>query len=340
MDPSAKRTLGRTGVELSAFGFGGAPIGELFLKVTEEDAQSTLAAAWESGVRFYDTSPWYGRGLSEHRLGQFLYQQDRQDFILSTKVGRTLSPARDPNTFDRFPWTGGLPFEVRFDYSYDGIMRSYEDSIQRLRLTSIDLLLIHDLDFMYHAPIEKVQAYLTQLVTSGWRALDELRASGLIKGIGAGINEMGMVPRFLDLVDIDFFLIAMPYTLLQTDTLDLELPRCAERDVGVIIGAVFSSGILATGAVAGAKFNYADPPPEIIEKVKRMEQVCARHGVPLAAAALQFPFGHPSVAAVIPGAFQPKHVSRNLETFRHPIPPDLWSDLKSEGLLREDAPTP
>jgi D-threo-aldose 1-dehydrogenase len=340
MDPTATRELGRTGVRLTQLGFGGAPLGELFTRVSEADAEATLAAAWAAGIRYYDTAPWYGRGQSEHRMGRYLYRRNRPDFVLSTKVGRVLRAPADTGRFDTGFWSGGLHFEHRFDYSYDGIMRAYEDCQQRLGMTRIDLLLIHDLDFWHHATEPKVAAYLAQLFTSGRRALAELKSAGQIRGIGAGINELGMMPRFLDLVDIDFFLVALRYTLMEQDTLDLELPRCAERGVGIVIGGVFSSGITATGAVPGAKYNYADPSPTVIDKVNRIEAVCRRHGVPLAAAALQFPLGHPSVAAVIPGAFHPTQVAANVDHFRHPIPAALWAELKEEALLRADAPVP
>jgi D-threo-aldose 1-dehydrogenase len=219
-------------------------------------------------------------------------------------------------------------------------MRSFEDSLQRLGLPRIDLLLIHDLDIGHHVTDAKVTAYLTELHNGGLRALTELKQAGLIGGIGAGINEVGIIPRFLDLMDIDFFLVAMPYTLLDTDVLDSEFPRCAARGVGFVIGATFASGILATGAVPGARYRYAGATPEILTKVKRIEAVCARHNVPLSAAALQFPLGHPAVAAVIPGALLPEHVTRNVAAFRHAIPAAFWSELKHEGLLRMDAPVP
>jgi D-threo-aldose 1-dehydrogenase len=185
-----------------------------------------------------------------------------------------------------------------------------------------------------------VTAYLTETHNGGFRALAELKLAGLIGGIGAGINEAGMMPRFLDLMDIDFFLVAMPYTLLDTDVLDREFPLCVARGVGLVIGATFASGILATGAVPGARYKYADAPLEIMTKVRRIEAVCASHHVPLSAAALQFPLGHPSVAAVIPGALLPEHVNRNVAAFRHAIPATFWTDLKREGLLRADAPVP
>ncbi len=340
MDPTEKRQLGRTGVELTQLGFGGAGIGDLFEVVPEADAEATLKAAWDHGIRYFDTAPWYGRGQSEHRTGRALYRRPRQDFVLSTKVGRVLLAPREPESFDPTGWAGGLQFEHRFDYSYDAIMRAYEDSQQRLGMSRIDLLLIHDLDFWFHATEQKVKAYLAQLFTSGWRALDELKRHGLIRGIGAGINELGMIPRFLDLVDIDFFLVALRYTLLEQETLETELPRCGARGVGIVIGGVFNSGILATGAIPGAKYNYADATADSIDKVRRIEAVCKRHDVPLPAAALQFPLGHPSVAAVIPGGLNPSHIERNVAHFRLDIPAALWDELKAGGLLRADAPVP
>jgi D-threo-aldose 1-dehydrogenase len=340
MDPLATRILGRTGVPLTQLGFGGAPIGELFTVISDNDAQATQDAAWEAGIRYYDTAPWYGRGLSEHRMGQALWRRPRDQYVISTKVGRVLRPAPDPATLDRSLWTGGLPFQHHFDYSYDGVMRSFEDSLQRLRLTRVDLLVIHDLDHQHHKTDRNVDAYMAQLYTGGWRALSELKAAGLIRGIGAGVNEMTVIPRYLDMIDLDFFIVALPYTLLDQDVLDEEFPRCVERGIGFVIGAVFSSGILATGPVPGAKYRYADPTPEVMERTRRIQAVCARHNVPLAAAAMQFPFGHPSVASVIPGAFKPAQVAQNVAAFRHSIPADLWAELKHEGLLRKDAPTP
>lgn len=340
MDPFATRRLGKTGVEVPQFGFGGAPLGDLFSRVSDADAEATLQTAWDSGVRYFDTAPWYGRGQSEHRIGRFLYRQPREQFVLSTKVGRVLYAPRNPDAFDTGFWAGGLHFEHRFDYSYDGIMRAYEDSLQRLGMNRIDLLVIHDLDWWHHDTDAAVDAYLAQLKTSGWRALDELKSAGLIKGIGAGVNELGTIPRYLDIVDVDFFLLALRYTLMEQETLDNELPACQARDVGIIVGGVFSSGILATGAVAGAKYNYADADEAALDKVRRIEAICSRHDVPLIAAAAQFPLHHPSVASVIPGGIAPEHVRSNLEHLSREIPTDLWAELKHEGLLRADAPTP
>jgi len=332
------RQLGRTGVTVTELGLGTAPLGELWDITDEGEAGALLNAAWEGGVRYFDTSPWYGKGQAEHRVGRALYRKPRDQFVISSKVGRLLRRPLKPGPFDHGEWLGGLEFDAVFDYSYDGVMRSFEDSLQRLGVNRIDVLLIHDLDPWHFKTEAKVGPYMNQLFTSGWRALEELRDQGVIKGVGAGFNTMGTIPRYLDLFDIDFFLIAMRYTLLEQDVLDGEFLRCAERGVGVVVGGPYNSGILATGAVPHAMHNYAPAKPEILERVRRMEAVCNRHKTPLAAAALQFPLGHPIVAAVIPGAISRAQAAQNLAAFNQPIPADLWAELKQEKLLRADAP--
>jgi D-threo-aldose 1-dehydrogenase len=340
MNPTDMRKLGKTDVSLTQLGFGGAPLGELFVRVDEATAAATLQAAWDAGVRYFDTAPYYGRGLSEIRTGRFLDNQPRSEFVLSSKVGRWFFPPARPDEFDTGFWAGGLRFDHVHDYSYDGLMRSYEQSQMRLGMNRIDLLLIHDLDFWFHTTEAKVAAYLGQLFASGWRALDQLRAHGLIRGVGAGINELGMMPRFLDMVGVDFFLVALRYTLMEQEVLETEFPYCERAGVGVVVGGVYNSGITATGPVAGAKYNYADATPDVLERVRRIEAVCKAHGAPLAAAALQFPLAHPIVASVIPGAVSPNQVRQNVENLSHPIPAALWAELKREGLLSERAPTP
>jgi D-threo-aldose 1-dehydrogenase len=334
------RRLGRTGVTVTELGLGTAPLGDLWDIIDEGEAGALLNAAWDGGVRYFDTSPWYGKGQAEHRVGRALYRKPRDQFAISSKVGRTLRRPLKAGPFGRGEWLGGLEFDAVFDYSYDGVMRSFEDSLQRLGINRIDVLLIHDLDAWHFKTEAKVGPYMNQLYTSGWRALEELRDQGVIKGIGAGFNTMGTIPRYLDLFDIDFFLIAMRYTLLEQDVLDDEFSRCAERGVGIVVGGTYNSGILATGAVANAMHNYAPATPEILERVRRMEAVCHRHKTPLAAAALQFPLGHPIVASVIPGAISRAQVAQNLAAFNHSIPTDLWAELKHEKLLRADAPVP
>ncbi len=332
--------IGNTGVEITELGFGGAPMGDLFECLGEAEVQATLEAAWESGIRYFDTAPYYGHGKSELRFGHFLRQRSRDDFVLSTKVGRVLRAPHDPGDFRAEFWTGALPFDFDFDYSYDGIMRSYEDSMQRLGLNRIDLLLIHDLDCWHHENEDLFQSHLSQLLGSGWRALEELKGRGSIGGVGAGINLSGIIPRFLDCMELDFFIVAMPYTLLDQGALDVEFPLCEERGVGVVIGAVFASGILATGPVEGAVYGYKPASVEILEKTKSIQSVCQKFQVPLIAAAMQFPLAHPVVAAIIPGATQPEFVESNREMVALEIPAEFWTELKMEGLIREDAPTP
>jgi D-threo-aldose 1-dehydrogenase len=210
----------------------------------------------------------------------------------------------------------------------------------RLGMNRIDLLLIHDLDFWFHTTEAKVSAHLSQLFTSGWRALDQLRSHGLVRGVGAGINELGMMPRFLDMVPLDFFLVALRYTLMEQDVLNEEFPRCERAGVGVVVGGVFNSGITATGPAPGAKYNYSDATPEQMDRVAKIMAVCTAHNVPLPAAALQFPLAHPIVASIIPGAISPDQVRQNVDYCRRAIPASLWSDLKSQGLISRDAPMP
>ena len=336
----SRRKIGLANVEVTVLGFGGATIGGLGARVSEAQAAATLQAAWDAGLRYFDTAPWYGRGLSELRLGRLLREQPRDDFVVSTKVGRILRAPRNPERFDPAPWRGGLPFEVHFDYSYDGILRSYEDSLQRLGLARLDLAIVHDLDLGYHAPQARWDALMGRLITGGWRALDELRTAGVIGGIGVGINPRGMIPRFLELFDPDFFLLAGRYTLMEQDTLTVELPACVERGVSIVIGAVFNSGLLATGPVPGALYDYRPATPDQLDKAGRIKAVCQRYGVPLPAAALQFPLAHPAVVSVIPGPVTPEQACMNAASMRQRIPAEMWDELKTEGLIRADAPTP
>jgi len=346
------RPLGATGLQLPALGFGGAPLGEPFVKIPEAQAQAALQAAWDLGVRYFDTAPWYGHGLSEHRIGHFLRQQEPRSWWCSTKVGRVYSRFRgdieaavtsapwaqgSDSASATAPWAGGLPFTPRFDYSYDGIMRSYEDSLHRLGQNRVQSLVIHDLDFQYHNSEAEVAERLEQL-TDGWRALMELKDSGEIRAIGAGINQRGMMTRFLKDFSIDFFLVAMPYTLLDQEVLDDEFPACEARGVGVVVGSPFASEILAVGARPGVKYDYVPAQPDMLQRVARIEEVCQSHRVPLKAVALQFPLGHPIVTSVIPGVVSVNQVQENVALLEVNIPDACWRDLKSEGLIREDAP--
>ncbi len=335
---SSRRRVGQTDLELRVFGFGSAHLGELYGPVPESRSQETLTAAWDAGIRFYDTAPWYGRGLAEHRLGAFLRTKTRAEFQVCTKVGRTLHRPKDPKSFDRAPWVGGLNFEVTFDYSRDGILRSYEQALQRLALDTIDLLVIHDLDPGLHG--DNQITYERQLYDSGIKALVELKASGDIKAFGMGVNSNDVLEQIAPRVDLDFCLVAMPYTLLDQTSLHRGMADLTRRKRSAIIGAPFASGILVTGSSGPAHYAYGKAAPEIQDKVRRIEAVCASHQVPLPAAALQFVLAHPAVCSIIPGAAGPQEVVQNLASAHAPIPAAFWSDLKAQGLILADAPVP
>lgn len=337
----ASHRVGTTLLELPVFGFGAAHIGELYSRVPEADSRATLEAAWDAGVRYYDTAAWYGRGLSEHRLGGFLRTLPRGEFRITTKVGRTLHRPRDPKTFSRAPWVGGLNFEVTFDYSYDGVMRSYEQALQRLALDTVDALVIHDLDALIHGDPALVPVYEKQLIDGGGlRALQELKAAGDILAYGMGLNTSEALMTTAQKVDLDFALVAMPYTLLDQSTLHTGMAEFVRRGVSVIIGAPFASGILVTGSQAGAKYAYGAASPEVQARVRGIEAVCAAHAVPLPAAALQFVLAHPAVVSVIPGAAHASEIVQNIAHLNRSIPPGFWADLKTQGLIDPAAPVP
>jgi D-threo-aldose 1-dehydrogenase len=291
-------------------------------------------------MRLYDTAPLYGFGLSEERFGAALSQRSRNEFVVSTKIGRLL----EDTTPDQVPQVGFVNTpsrSFRYDYSYDGVMRSHAASLKRLRTDRIDILLVHDVDVYTHGSTEASDARIRELFDhGGYRALEELRSSGTVSAIGAGVNEWEVCQKLLGLGDFDCFLLAGRYTLLEQEALNSFLPLCQARGVGIILGGPFNSGILATGPVEGARYNYYPAPPEVLDRVRRIERVCAAHGVRLIEAALQFVFGHPVITTVIPGANSPDQVRANAALLRAQIPQALWADLKSEGLLRQDAPVP
>lgn len=332
------RKFGRVGFDITDMGFGAAPIGNFLRPIPEEEAGAMVERAWNAGMRYFDTAPYYGHGLSELRLGHYLRWKPRHEFIISSKVGRVLTAA-PRETIDFKPWVDGAPFRSRFDYSYDGTMRSFEDSLQRLGLGSIDILFIHDADVFTHGP-EMQKVYFKQAMDGCYRALVELREQGLVKAIGVGVNNWEVMLDFMKAGDFDTLLVAGRYTLLEQEALNELLPLCKRRGTAIVIGGGFNGGILATGAVPGAKWNYAPAPAPIMEKVKRIEAVCARHKVPLAAAALQFLLAHPAVASHVPGTRNVAQMNQNLELVAHPIPVAFWQELKAEGLVRQDAPVP
>ena len=337
MNPSAQRKFGRVDLSVTAFAFGTAPIGNIFRPVPDEESRAMIETSWEAGVRYFDTAPMYGHGLAELRTGEGLRWKPREAYVLSSKVGRLLRPARRAD-IDFAPWADAAPFIMRFDYSYDGTMRAFEDSLQRLALERMDICFIHDIDVFTRGAEQP--AVFAAAMDGCWRALERLRREGVVKAIGVGVNEWQVCHAALQQRDFDCFLLAGRYTLLEQDALDEFLPLCEARGAAVVVGGGFNSGILATGARPGAKYNYAPAPADVMEKVARIEAVCAAHDVPLPAAALQFVVAHPAVPAFIAGTRTVAQLRQNLAWFSHPIPPDFWAELKATGLLRPDAPTP
>ena len=337
MKPSDKRVFGRSGLNVTAFAFGTAPIGNFLRPMDEQTADAMIQTAWDAGIRFYDTAPMYGHGLSELRAGYSLRWKKRDEFVLASKVGRVLKPAKR-SEIDFAPWSNAAPNTMNFDYSYDGTMRSFEDSLQRLALEHIDMLFIHDIDRFTRG--DEQPEVFRQAMDGCWRALEKLRSEGVVKAIGVGVNEWQVCHEALKQRDFDCFLLAGRYTLLEQEALDEFLPLCVERGAAVLVGGGFNSGILATGAVPGAKYNYSPAPKPVMEKVAKIEEVCRAHGVPLPAAALQFVVAHPAIPSFCAGTRTVQQLEQNLAWFSFPIPSEFWADLKKKGLLREDAPVP
>lgn len=335
----ATRKIGRTTLEVPILGLGGAPLGDLYERIPPERAYATIATAYDAGIRLFDTAPLYGYGLSEHRFGHVLRNHPRQSYVLSTKVGRHLVP-EPPERIDRGQWAGGLNMRPVYDYTYDGTMRAVEQSFQRLGIERIDILFIHDVDIWTHQTREAYEARYRECVEGAFRALSELRAAGIIKALGLGINEIEPAVRFARDAEPDVYLLAGRYTLLEQHGLDELMPLAREKGFSFLLGGPYNSGILATGPVAGARYNYKPAPPEIMDRVRRIQAVCERHAVPLKAAAIQFPLGLPEVAAIVPGAVNPSEVEENLALITRPLPRALWDELKSEGLLHPDCPVP
>lgn len=327
-----KRKVGNTGLMVSELGLGTAAMAGNHRPVAESDHRAAIETALDGGINYVDTAPFYGFCRSEHFAGDALRR--RKDWVLSTKAGRLFDPGDAPEHEAR-DWPGSFPFHQTYDYSYDGVMRSYADSIQRLGLARIDMLLLHDIGEMQHgavnnAPLQK------DAMSGGYKALDELRRNGDIKAIGLGVNEREVCLQALEHGDWDAFLLAGRYTLLEQHPLDDLLPACEKAGTSIILGGPFNSGILA----GGDTWNYAKAPAEVLAKAAQLSDICKQHNIPLPAAALQFPLGHPSVCSVIPGPRSAQEMSTNFDWFNLEIPAQLWSDLRSAGLLHENAPLP
>lgn len=340
--PLPTRALGRTALRVTALGFGAAAIGNLYRAIPDALARETVQAALDGGIGLFDTAPHYGFGLSEMRLGAALAEGDpEQKIILSTKVGRLLAPAPDADLKAvRQGFVSPRPFEPVFDYSYDAVMRSYEESLKRLHRSRIDILLAHDLGPLTHGA-DHARHWRTFL-EGGYRAMRELRESGAVKAIGLGVNEWEICEEALNAGAFDCFLLAGRYSLLEQGALERFLPLCAARGVSLIMGGPFNSGILASGVKGAGPFyyNYEMAPAAIIARVARIERVCDDFGVVLAAAALQFPLAHPQISAVIPGMADPGQVRYARQLLAAPIPSGFWDALRSQDLLHPAAPTP
>ncbi len=333
----SRRKVGRTSCEVSVLGLGGAPLGNLFEILPDEVALATVEAAYEAGVGHFDMAPQYGHGVAEHRFGSVLRTKPRDSFTLSTKVGRLLKPAKYDD-IKRGNWKKTLEFKIVHDYTYDAVMRSIEDSYQRLGMNRIDIALIHDVDVAHHG--DDYDARFKEAIEGAVPALQELRRAGIIKAIGIGVNEVGPSVQFAKNADLDCYMLAGRYSLLEQDGLDELFPLAEKQGFSFLIAGPYKSGILATGATPGATHDYRAAPPEVVEKVNRLSEICGRHNTPLAAAAVQFPLGQPRVASVVTGAVRAREIEQNVELMGHKIPADLWSELRAEGLLSDAAPVP
>lgn len=337
----ATRQVGKTKLEVTTLGLGGAPMGGFRATIGDREAVELVDEAYAAGVRYFDTSPFYGYGRSELRMGAALREKPRGDYVLSTKIGRVMHVRRPGEQLPADFRENGLPgFVPEFDYTYDGVMRSLEQSHLRLGLSTIDIALVHDVDFWTIKDREILDHRFRTVMGSGFRALDELRKADVIGAIGVGINEADTSLRFIQAGDFDCMLLAGRYTLLEQGALHEFLPECVNRGVSVILGGPYNSGILTGGVGPGATHDYAPAPAALIEKARKIEAICKRHGVALGAAALQFPLFHPALCSVIPGALGAREVAQNVERMKVRIPADLWNELKHEKLLEADAPTP
>jgi len=337
-----RRQLGRTSISLPVIGFGTAPIGNLYEPVEEAVARLTIETALAAGFRYFDTAPFYGFGLSESRLGSNLWSREGADAaLISTKVGRILAPLdQAADSAERSGLVDGMPYAATFDYSYDGVMRSFEASLQRLRMARVAVLLAHDLGSVTHG--SEHGSRMREFFDGGFRAMRELRDQQLVGAVGIGVNEIAVCEEVLRQVDLDCLLLAGRYTLLEQDAVHSLLPLCLRRRVGVIVGGPFNSGVLVEDDTGRGlpHYNYAPAPAAVVQRVRRLREICAAHRVPIGAAALQFPLAHEAVASVIPGFRSTRQVREALEFVETRIPAALWEELRHANLLEVAAPTP
>ena len=327
-------------LDLTELGFGTAPLGNLYRAIGDDEANDVLEAAWASGIRYFDTAPLYGLGLAETRLNRFLRTKTRDDYVLSSKVGRIMRACRPDERTGIGKFFDTPSRREVYDYGFDGVMRSFEASLERLGVDRIDILYVHDLDIFTHGSKEASDARIDEFMRSGYYALLSLRDQGVIRAFGGGINEWQVCQTLAERGDFDLFLLAGRYTLLEQEALDSFFPLCRARGIGIVIGGPYNSGVLATGPKPGAFYNYSEAPPAILDRVARIEAVCKSHGVRLIEAALRFPLLCDLVVTVIPGGQSVAQVEDNKRILDVRIPDGLWADLKAEGLMREDAQTP
>ena len=318
--------LGRSGLDVTQFGLGTAPLGGLFAPVSDAEAEATIARAWSLGVRYFDTAPLYGFGLAEQRLGRFLRTQPRDEYVISTKVGRLLRASERSSEDDHYKGTSNL--RPQFDYSYDGVMRSVDESLARLGLDRLDILLVHDPDDHYDAA-----------VSGAFRALQKLRDDGSVRAIGAGMNQSEMLTRFAEAVPVDCFLLAGRYTLLDQGALDALFPICLARNIGILLGGIYNSGILADPH-GTAKFNYEDADAALVARARELDALCKQHGTSLKAAAIQFVLAHPAVTVALQGARSAVEAADNVAMANTPVPPAFWQELRARELVDSRSPLP
>jgi D-threo-aldose 1-dehydrogenase len=323
---------GNGGLSFTELGFGAAPLGNLFRAISEAEAQAVLEAAWQAGVRYFDTAPLYGLGLSETRLNHFLRDKPRADYLISTKVGRILELTTPDQRDGIDKWIDVPARRERYDYSHDGVLRSFEASLERLGLDRVDILFAHDLDSFNHGSWDATLQRLEEFMAGGYRALCRLRDEGVIAGFGAGLNQCEPCDWLLERGEFDLFLLAGRYTLLEQGAQGF-MDRAAARGVGVVIGGPYNSGVLATGPRPGAHYNYAQAPAEVLERAARLQTICAAHGVRLVDAAFRFPLLHPATVSVIPGGQGLAEMESNVRAAQAVIPGSLWQALAEEGLI-------
>jgi D-threo-aldose 1-dehydrogenase len=335
-----KNRIGETGMSVTSLGLGCAPFGNMFKAMESDAAEATVNAALAAGIRYFDTAPSYGFGLSEIRLGQALKATRRSEIVISSKVGYRFVPV-DPSEVTSRIWAEPPAMRAEFDFTGDAVTRSIESSLERLGTNFIDMLAIHDPDEavdIYGGADPRSRSHFKAAMEGAYPVLADMRSQGLIKAIGVGINQWQMLCDFAKAGDFDYFLLAGRYTLLDQDSLSKLFPLCDERGISIVIGAPYNSGILATGPVSGATYNYRPAPPAILDKVRRIEEVCKRHGVLLQAAALQFPLKNPLVASMIPGARSISELEQSVKLLSMPIPTAFWAELKAERLIDELSP--